>query len=158
MKKSLKIVGLIIAGLLIYYLINHFHHYGIKKSINTGIEGLEENKPGTAISVISPNYRDRYGNDYDSMTSMAKQFLEQFKSVNIVMSNLKISEEGENASAEFNYKVVGEYLGSRGFVAGSAFSEAAGKAYFEKIGDSWLISRLESNHIQEGTDLYSEQK
>ncbi|MDD5137874.1 MAG: hypothetical protein PHF12_05350 [Candidatus Omnitrophica bacterium] len=118
----------------------------IRRAVYAAVLGVERNEPARYGRVLSPLYKDEYGNDKAAVLKIVADAFRDYKPFKVEIKALKIETEGAGATTQIAYRCL--FKKSDG---GEQIYYDAGKviASWRRETSGWKIIKIEYTGSQE---------
>jgi len=143
------IFGVVLLAVVSYALVTFLQENDetrIRRAVYAAVLGVERNEPARYGRVLSPLYKDEYGNDKAAVLKTVADAFKDYKPFKVEIKALKIETEGEGATTQIAYRCLFRKSGG----AEQIYYDA-GKliACWRKETSGWKIVKIEYTGSQE---------
>jgi len=143
-KKTIAFLFLLIVSPVLVYFLWPTDESRIKKLVRECAKAVEKEDIDTLMLKISFTYQDDYGLSYILLKKLIEDGFRRFSDMEVEYESLKVVVDKENASAQFDVRVIASHGQERGYFMGDIKEPAHITLYLEKgpLG-KWLIVKAE---------------
>ena len=147
MKKKIILITLFLLVFIVtmFFLLSPKEKSRIKREIISLKSAVEHKNADAALQYISTDYQDIHQNDYESFTYSIRRLIDDFDSIKIVMTGIKIKVDSVNSSntvfaeCSMGLKIFARYQGDRTLVYGGVIKPSPVKAFLKRSGETYQI-------------------
>ncbi len=142
-----KILGIILLAVIATFIILRLiprEEDRVKRDINAFKDSVEREDRALFIRFISPEFTDNHGSSSEAILGNIDNLFEQFDSISIVMTGLKVRIDSSTASTIFascslGLKVFARHQGDRVLLYGGVVKPAPVTAHLKKTTDRYTV-------------------
>lgn len=143
-KKILGIILLVVIATFVIICLIPREEDRVKREINAFKDAVEKEDRSSVIHFISPEFTDNHGSSSEAIIGNIDNLFEQFDSISIVMTGLKVKIDSSTASTIFascslGLKVFARHRGDRVLLYGGVIKPASVMAHLKKTTDRYMV-------------------
>jgi len=143
-KKILGLVLLVVIAAFVIICLIPREEDRVKHDINAFKDAVERKDRASVVRFISPEFTDNHGSSSEVILGNIDNLFEQFDSLSIAMTGLKVKIDSSTASTVFascslGLKVFARHQGDRVLLYGGVIKPAPVKAHLKKTTDRYMV-------------------
>ncbi|UCC10937.1 MAG: hypothetical protein JSW02_06085 [candidate division WOR-3 bacterium] len=143
-KKILGIILLVVIATFIIIRLIPREEDRVKRDINAFKDAVEREDRASVIHFINPEFTDNHGSSSEAIIGTIDNLFEQFDSISVAMSGLKVKIDSSTASTIFascslGLKVFARHQGDRILLYGGVIKPASVTAHLKKHNSRYLV-------------------
>ncbi|OGC42160.1 hypothetical protein A2Y85_01000 [candidate division WOR-3 bacterium RBG_13_43_14] len=147
MRKRIILLALFVTIFIIaaIFILSPKEKKRIKQDITSLKTAVAHKDINEALQYISRDYNDGHHNNFESFSYSIQQLIDNFDSINIIMTGMKISIDSVNsaktvfAACSMGLKIFARYEREKTLVFGGIVKPASVKMYLKKINSNYQI-------------------